>query len=95
MRSLRSRPVIHVVLVTDRAGSFAVVVRRALPRYIEGGRIIVSTLATFDHEDEARAFRRALGCIDGQSSERMPSDVAALERHGLAPHALHEALNAK
>ena len=66
-------------------------IRRSLPRYIEGGRIIVSILATFDHEDEARAFRLAVGCIDGQRSERMPSDVAALERHGLAPQAPHEA----
>jgi hypothetical protein len=76
---------IHVALVTDRAGSFATVLTRPAPRLIDGGRILVTTLATFDHEDEALAFLRALQGTDVQARERMPRDIEALERHGLAP----------
>ena len=74
-----------VALVTDRAGTFGTVLTRPAPRVIEGGRILVTTLATFDHEDEALAFLRGLRGITVQERERMPRDLAALERHGLAP----------
>lgn len=36
----------EVALVTDRAGTFGTVLARPVPRFIEGGRIIVTTLAT-------------------------------------------------
>jgi hypothetical protein len=74
-----------VALVTDRAGSFATVLSRPAPRVLEDGRILVTTLATFSREDEAQAFLRGLRSIDMQKRERMPLDLAALERHGLAP----------
>jgi hypothetical protein len=76
---------IHIALVTDRAGSFATVLTHPVPRLIDGGRILVTTLATFDHEGEAQAFLRALQGIDVQQRERMAQDLQALERHGLLP----------
>jgi hypothetical protein len=76
---------IQVALVTDRAGSFATVLTRPAPRLIDGGRILVTTLATFDHEDEAQAFLRGLRGIEVPARERMPRDIEALERHGLTP----------
>jgi hypothetical protein len=76
---------VHVALVTDRAGSFATVLTRPVPRLIEGGRILVTTLATFDREDDALAFLRGLRGIEVQGRERVPGDIEALERHGLAP----------
>jgi hypothetical protein len=76
---------IHVALVTDPAGSFATVLTHTAPRLIDGGRILVTTLATFDEEAEAREFLRGLRCVDVQTRERTPRDVEALERHGLAP----------
>ena len=76
---------LHVALVTDRAGSFATVLTTPAPRLIEGGRILVTTLATFDREDEALAFLRGLRGVEMQARERMPRDIEALERHGLAP----------
>ena len=75
----------HVALVTDRAGSFATVLARPAPRFIEGGRIVVTTLATFDREEEARAFLRGLQDVEVQARERISRDIEALERHGLAP----------
>jgi hypothetical protein len=75
----------HVALVTDRAGSFATVLTRPAPRLFGGGRILVTTLATFDREDDARAFLRGLRGVEVQARERMPQDIEALERHGLAP----------
>ena len=74
-----------VALVTDRAGSFATLLTRSAPRLIEGGRILVTTLATFDHEDEAQAFLRGLRGVEVQARERMLEDLEALERHGLTP----------
>jgi hypothetical protein len=74
-----------VALVTDRAGSFATVLSRPVPRHIEGGRILVTTLATFEREEEARAFLRGLRGVEVQARERMPQDLEALERHGLTP----------
>jgi hypothetical protein len=74
-----------VALVSDRAGTFATVLRRPVPRSVEGGRILVTTLATFDHEHEALAFVRGLEGVDAQKRERMPAELEALERHGLAP----------
>jgi hypothetical protein len=76
---------IHVALVTDRAGSFATVLTRPAPRLIDGGRILVTTLATFDQDVEAREFLRGLRGVDIQTRERTLRDVEALERHGLAP----------
>jgi hypothetical protein len=76
---------IHVALVIDRGGSFGVVLRQPAPRHIDGGCILVTTLATFDREDEAHAFLRGLRGVDVQERERMPRDLEALERHGLAP----------
>ena len=75
----------EVALVTDRAGSFATVLSEPVPHHIEGGRILVTTLATFDLEDEARAFLGGLRGVEVQARERMPEDIDALERHGLAP----------
>ena len=76
---------IHVALVTDRAGSFATVLSKPAPHYIDGGRILVTTLATFDREVEARAFLHGLRGVEVQARKRMPQDLEALERHGLAP----------
>jgi hypothetical protein len=45
----------------------------------------VTTPATFDHEHEALAFLRGLEGVDAQKRERMPAEIEALERHGLAP----------
>ena len=73
-----------VALVTDRAGSFVTVLSKPVPRLIEGGRIVVTTLATFAREAEALAFLRE-GSVDVQDRKRMPWDLDALERHGLAP----------
>ena len=74
-----------VALVTDRAGSFATVLTRPTPTLIEGGRIVVATLATFAREAEALAFLREVRWVDVQERKRMPWDLDALERHGLAP----------
>jgi hypothetical protein len=76
---------IHVALVTDGAGSFATVLAHPVPPLIEDGRILVTTLATFEREGEAEAFLRALRGIQVQRRERMPGDLQALERHGLLP----------
>jgi hypothetical protein len=76
---------VYVVLVTDRVGSFATVLTQPSPRLIDGDRILVTTLATFGHEDEALAFLRGLRGIEVQARERMAGDIEALERHGLAP----------
>ena len=76
---------IQVALVTDRAGSFATVLARPVPHLIEDGRILVTTVATFDREGEAEAFLRALRGIDVHQRERLPQDLQALERHGLLP----------
>ena len=51
-----------------------------VPRFIEGGRIIVTALATFAHEDEALAFLPELRGVDVQERERTPRDLEALER---------------
>ncbi|HSD67652.1 MAG TPA: hypothetical protein VLF95_13180 [Vicinamibacteria bacterium] len=75
----------HVVLVTDRAGSFAAVLGGPVQRRIEGGRILVTTLATFDDEDEARAFLRGLQSLDVRARERTAADLEALQRYGLEP----------
>jgi hypothetical protein len=66
-------------------GAVATLLTRPAPRLIEGGRILVTTLATFDHADEALAFLRELRGVDVQERERTPRDLEALERHGLAP----------
>jgi hypothetical protein len=76
---------IHVALVTDSAGTFATVLAQPLPRLVEDGRILVTTLATFESEGEAQAFLRALRAVQVQRRERMPQDLQALERHGLLP----------
>ena len=76
---------IHVALVTDRTGSFATMLTHPAPRLIEGGRIIVTTLAEFDDEVEARAFLCELRGVDERLRERTVRDLEALERHGLAP----------
>ena len=76
---------IHVALVTDRAGSFATLLRQPVPRLIEGGRVLVTTLATFDCEQEARAFLDGLKGIESERRERQPAELAALERHGITP----------
>ena len=73
----------EVALVTDRAGSFATVLARPVPRFIEGGRIIVTTLATFDHEREALAYLGRVRWVEERERERMPADLGALERHGV------------
>jgi hypothetical protein len=57
---------------------------RPAPRLIEGGRILVTTLATFDRENDARAFLRGLRGVEVKARERMPREIEALERHGLA-----------
>jgi len=82
----------EVALVTDRAGSFATVLSKPAPHYIDGGRILVTTLATFDREDDARAFLRGLRGVEVQARERAPQDLEALERHGLAPVPPHGAV---
>ena len=75
----------EVALVTDRAGSFATMLSRPVPRFIDGGRILVTVLATFEREHEALAFLRGLRGVDVQERERTPVDLEALGRHGLAP----------
>jgi hypothetical protein len=74
----------EVALVTDRAGSFATMLSKPVPRFIEDGRIMVTTLAAFDSEEKALAFLRALQGIDVQKQERTPQDLEILERHGLS-----------
>jgi hypothetical protein len=74
-----------VALVTDRAGSFTTVLARPVPRFIEDGRILVTTLATFGQESDALAFLRAVQGVDVQERQRMPGELEVLERHGLAP----------
>jgi hypothetical protein len=61
------------------------VLRRPAPRSVEGGHILVTTLATFEHEHDALAFLRGLEGVDAQKRERTPAELEALERHGLAP----------
>ena len=75
----------EVALVTDRAGTFATVLTRPTPTLIEGGRIVVATLATFGSESEALAYLREVGWKDMQDRKRLPWDLKALERHGIAP----------
>jgi hypothetical protein len=75
----------EVALVSDRAGSFATVLTKPVPRLIDGGRILVTTLETFNDESEARPFLRALRGAELQERARMPRDIEALQRHGLAP----------
>ncbi len=72
----------YVALVTDRAGSFVTLLTRPLPRLIEDGRILVTTLATFDGEPEALAFMRGLRSITEKMRARPADDLEALERHG-------------
>lgn len=79
---------IHVALVTDGAGSFAAVLPEPLPRSIEGGRILVTTLATFDREPDARAFLRGLEGVNAEKRERSADELAALRRHGIAVAAM-------
>ena len=67
------------------AGTFATVLIRPTPTLIEGGRIVVATLATFGSESEALAYLREVGWKDMQDRKRMPWDLKALERHGLKP----------
>jgi hypothetical protein len=74
----------EVALVTDRAGSFATMLSKPVPRFIEDGRIIVTTLATFEREEEALAFLRGVRELDAQKRERTPQDLEILERHGLS-----------
>ena len=74
----------EVALVTDRAGSFATMLSKPVPRFIEDGRIIVTTLATFEREEEALAFLRGVRELDAQKQERTPQDIEMLERHGIA-----------
>jgi hypothetical protein len=75
----------EVALVTDRAGSFATLLTRPVPHYIEEGRILVTTLATFEQEAEALAFLRGVRGAETQKRERTPQDLEELERHGLLP----------
>jgi hypothetical protein len=72
----------YVALVTDRAGSFVTLLRRPFPRLIEDGRILVTTLGTFDGEREALAFLRGLRSINEKMRARTAEDLEALERHG-------------
>jgi hypothetical protein len=74
----------RVLLVTDHAGSFVAMVSKPVARFIEGGQIMVTTLATFDCEEEAVGFLRALQGIEVQKRERTPQDIETLERHGLS-----------
>lgn len=82
---------IHVAFVTDPAGSFAAVLPRPVPRLIDGGRILVTTLAMFADEDEAhQAFLLGLRGVDVQVRERKACDLEALEHYGLAPAPVRE-----
>jgi hypothetical protein len=74
----------YVALVTDRAGSFVTLLTRSFPRSIEDGRILVTTLGTFDGEREALAFLSGMRRINQKSRARTAEDHEALERHGLA-----------
>jgi hypothetical protein len=76
----------YVALVTDRAGSFVTMLTRPLPRLLEDGRILVTTLATFDREPDALAFLRGLRGINERARARTADDIETLERHGLASH---------
>jgi len=80
-----------VALVTDPAGSFATVLSQSVPRSIEGGRILVTTLATFEERHEAVKFLAGLRGIDVQKRTRSAADRAALERHGLLLEMAEEA----
>jgi hypothetical protein len=73
----------YVALVTDRAGSFVTLLTRPFPRFIEDGRILVTTLGTFEGEREALAFLRGLRSINEKMRARTAEDLEALERHGL------------
>ena len=73
----------YVALVTDRAGSFVTLLTRPFPRLIEDGRILVTTLGTFDGEHEALAFLSGLSSINEKMRARTAQDIEALERHGL------------
>jgi hypothetical protein len=53
---------------------------------IEGGRILVTTLATFDHEAGARAFLRGLRRVEVQTRQRMPRDLGTLGPRAGAPY---------
>lgn len=79
-------PVIFAVaLVTDRAGSFGTVLRSPVPRSLEEGRILVSTVATFQTEPEALRFLAGIQGMETQERERTSADREALCRHGLLP----------
>jgi hypothetical protein len=54
----------EVALVADRACAFAIVLSKPVPRPGERGRIIVTTLATFAHEDKALAFLREVRWVE-------------------------------
>jgi len=73
----------YVALVTDRAGSFVTLLTRPLPRSIEEGRILVTTLGTFAGEGEALAFLSGVRSINEKMRARTAEDLEALERHGL------------
>jgi hypothetical protein len=73
----------YVALVTDRAGSFVTLLTRPFPRLIEHGRILVTTLGTFEGQHEALAFLRGLRGINEKMRPRTADDLEALERHGL------------
>jgi hypothetical protein len=76
---------VHVALVTDRAGSFARVLTCPAPRLIDGGRILVTTLATFDDEREAWAFVRGLRGVDTQTRERPRSRSCSATTRASSP----------
>jgi hypothetical protein len=75
----------YVTLVSDRAGSFTTMLTRPAARFIDGGRILVTTLATFDVQGDAQAFLCGLRGVDVERRERTSQEIEALERHGLAP----------
>jgi len=73
----------YIALVTDRAGSFVTLLRRPFPRFVEDGRILVTTLGTFEGEHEALAFLHGLRGINEKARARTADDLEALERNGL------------
>lgn len=76
---------VYVLLVTDRAGSFPLLLKRPPPRLLNGGQIVVSTLATFADRAEAEAFLEQLRGVEMPKRERTSAEREALERHGLCP----------
>jgi hypothetical protein len=73
----------YVALVTDRAGSFVTLLERPFPRFLEDGRILVTTLGTFEGEHEALSFLHGLRSINEKMRARTADDLEALDRHGL------------